>query len=308
MQAPLSSSLNLIVVLGPTASGKTRLGVQLAQQYKGEIISADSRQLFRGMDIGTGKELSEYGDIPHHLIDIRDPSEEFSLFDFQRECLTAWEDILERGGMPVIVGGTGLYIESILKGYRLVDTPEDTRLRTKLAGMPIELLRDRLAGSSATHNTTDLLDRDRIIRAIEIAEYRKDHQPEQLPDIRPLVFGIHWDRSVLRQRITKRLKERLADGMIEEVQRLHETGVPWERLEFFGLEYRFVARYLRDGMNRNDLFQKLNSAIHDFAKRQDTWFRRMERNGTVINWLDGDNDPFTQAISIIELSDARYCA
>lgn len=295
-----SNTLHLVVVLGPTASGKTRLGVRLARQYGGEIISADSRQVFRGMDIGTGKDLSEYGEVPYHLIDIRDPAEEFSLFHFQRECLKALADTQGRGRLPFLVGGTGLYLESVLNGYRLVETPENHLLREDLAGLSIDALRDRLSNVAAAHNTTDMLDRERLIRAIEIAEYRKEQEPEPLPEIRSLVFGMKWERATLRNRITSRLKERLESGMIEEVQQLHASGVQWERLDYFGLEYRFIARYLRGEMNRNDLFQKLNSAIHDFAKRQDTWFRRMERCGTEIHWLDGARDPFGQAGAIME--------
>jgi len=290
-----------MVVLGPTASGKTRLAVQLARQFNGEIISADSRQVFRGMDIGTGKDLSEYGDLKYHLIDIIDPSENFSLFQFQRECLNVWENILLRNKIPVMVGGTGLYIESILKGYRMLDTPENFQLRSELSGISTEILTERLLRlESTTHNTTDTLDRERLIRAIEIAEYKKDHEPEPLPDIRSLIYGIQWDRGMLRKRITERLSSRIKSGMIEEVQTLNSSGIPWERLDFFGLEYRFIARYLRGDLNRNDMFQKLNSAIHDFAKRQDTWFRRMERNGIVIHWLDGSRNPFDQAMKIFE--------
>ncbi len=292
--------INLVVLLGPTASGKTRLGVRIARQTGGEIISADSRQLFRRMDIGTGKDLSEYEEVPYHLIDIRDPSEEFSLFHFQQECLKSWDDILHRGKLPVLVGGTGLYIESILKGYRLVEVPENRALRAELAGFSIDALRERLlSAASSTHNTTDMLERERLIRAIEIAEHDKSHKPEPLPEIRPLIFGIRWERAALKTRITERLKERMAGGMIEEVQELLASGIPWERLEYFGLEYRLIARYLRKEMNRNDMFQKLNSAIHDFAKRQETWFRRMERNGALIHWLDGDGDPFGQAVAIL---------
>jgi tRNA dimethylallyltransferase len=291
---------NLLVVLGPTASGKTALGVRLARQATGEIISADSRQVYRGMDIGTGKDLAEYGDIPYHLIDIRDPSDEFSLFHFQQECLKALADIQGRGRVPVLVGGTGLYLESILKGYRLVEAPENPALRAELASLSHDELSERLLRETpSTHNTTDLLDRGRMIRAIEIAWHGKDHQPEPLPDIRPLVIGIRWERKALRKRITDRLKERIACGMIEEVRYLHASGISWERLDLFGLEYRFIARHLRGELNHNDMFQKLNSAIHDFAKRQETWFRRMERNGIEIHWLDGENDPFSQAMAIL---------
>lgn len=298
-----NNPINLVVVLGPTASGKTRLGVGIARSIGGEIISADSRQVFRCMDIGTGKDIADYGDLPYHLIDIRDPSEEFSVFHFQRECLQAMADIRTRSRVPVLVGGTGLYIESILNGYQLVEVPENQALRVELAGVSLDSLCSRLVRTaSSTHNTTDMLDRERLIRAIEIAEHAQLNEPEPLPEIRPLIFGIRWERSTLRKRITARLKERLAGGMVEEVKKLHDTGVPWERLDYFGLEYRFVARHLRGELNRNDMMQKLNSAIHDFAKRQDNWFRRMERNGTIINWLEGEADPVAQALAVLEQS------
>lgn len=292
--------IDLLVILGPTASGKTRLGVELARRLEGEIVSADSRQVYRGMDIGSGKDLAEYGGVPYHLIDILEPGEEFNVFLFQRLFLEAFAEIRGRGRLPLLVGGTGMYLESVLKGYRLVPVPEDPGLRAELAPLPIGALGDRLRAVSARlHNTTDLLERDRVVRAIEIAEYERDHGPEPLPDIRSLVLGVRWERAVLRERITRRLKERLDGGLVEEVARLHDAGIPWERLEFYGLEYRFVSRYLKGELNRNDLFQKLNGAIHDFAKRQDTWFRRMERNGTPIHWLDGAGDPLGEALAVI---------
>ncbi|HLO09576.1 MAG TPA: tRNA (adenosine(37)-N6)-dimethylallyltransferase MiaA [Desulfobacteria bacterium] len=294
-----AANFNLLVILGPTASGKTRLGVQLARRLSGEIISADSRQVYRGMDIGTGKDLEEYGEIPYHLIDIVEPGYEFNVFEFQRRFLEVFARIGESGRLPILVGGTGMYLEAVLKGYRLVEVPEDPSLRAALAPLPLDVLVDRLRrATDRLHNTTDLLDRDRLIRAIEIAAYEKCHAPEPLPDIRPLVLGVRWERAVLRQRITTRLRERLAGGLVEEVARLHASGIPWETLEFYGLEYRFVARCLKGELNRNDMFQKLNSAIHDFAKRQETWFRRMEKNGTVIHWLDGAGDPLAEALKI----------
>ncbi|RQW87142.1 MAG: tRNA (adenosine(37)-N6)-dimethylallyltransferase MiaA [Geobacter sp.] len=289
-----------IVILGPTASGKTCLGVALARELNGEIISADSRQVYRGMDIGTGKDLEEYGDVPYHLIDILNPGEEFNVFLFQRRCFAAMEEIRRRNRLPVIVGGTGLYLDSVLRNYRMVEVPENPGLRRELAALSPEDLAARLmAINPRLHNTTDLLDRNRLLRAIEIAAYEKTNQPEPLPEIRPLVFGIKWERSVLRQRITARLKARLDTGLIEEVAELHRQGVPYETLEYYGLEYRFVARHLKGELNRNDLFQKLNSAIHDFAKRQDTWFRHMERQGTEIHWLDGGGKPLQEALEIV---------
>jgi len=289
-----------IVILGPTASGKTRLGAGIAREMDGEIVSADSRQVYRGMDIGTGKDLEEYGDVPYHLIDILDPGEEFNVFRFQRLCFAAVEEIRAGGRLPVIVGGTGLYLDAVLRGYRMVEVPEDPELRAALCLLPGEELASRLlALNPRLHNTTDLLDRERLVRAIEIADYERSHEPEPLPELHPVVFGVRWERSVLRERITTRLEARLASGMIEEVERLHRRGVPYETLEFYGLEYRFVARFLKGELNRNDLFQKLNSAIHDFAKRQETWFRRMERQGVAIHWLDGAGEPQEEALRLL---------
>ena len=294
-------NVDLLVILGPTASGKTRLAVHLARHLSGEVISADSRQVYRGMDIGTGKDLAEYGDTPCHLIDVLDPAEEFSLFKFQQLFHAAFDDIRGRGRLPVLCGGTGLYLEAVLKGYELLEVPENPLLRAELAGQPLETLTKRLrACSDRLHNTTDLIDRCRLMRAIEIAEFRVGHAPVPLPELKPCIFGMRWPREILRRRITMRLKERLAQGMIEEVERLHATGITWERLDFFGLEYRFIARYLRGELQRNDMVQKLNSAIHDFAKRQETWFRRMERNGTTIHWLDGAGNPEAEALRVLE--------
>jgi tRNA dimethylallyltransferase len=291
---------NLLVILGPTASGKTRLGTQLARAVTGEIISADSRQVFRGMDIGTGKDLAEYGEVPYHLIDVAEPGDEFNVFVFQRLFFTVFADIHGRGRLPILVGGTGMYLDAVLSGYRLVDVPENPELRRNLASLSLDELRNRLrTGNPRLHNTTDLMERDRLVRAIEIAECRETAEPEPLPEIRPVVFGVRWERDLLRHRITERLKARLAAGLIDEVARLHAAGITWETLEFYGLEYRFVAQHLKGEFSRNDMFQRLNSAIHDFAKRQETWFRRMERNGTVIHWLDGAGEPLAEALDLV---------
>ena len=290
----LGLRFNLVVILGPTASGKTKIGVQIARALDGEIISADSRQVYRGMDIGTGKDLMEYGSVPYHLIDIVDPGYEFNVFDFQRRFLESFSEIQSRGRIPILVGGTGMYLDAVLRGYRLLEVPENPKLRKELALLSIENLAARLQGATPKlHNTTDLLDRERLTRAIEIAEFRGEKaQPlPPLPEFRPIVFGIRFDRKILRQRITQRLRERLDRGMIEEVEELLKKGISFETLEFYGLEYRFVAQYLRGELSRNDMFQKLNSAIHQFAKRQETWFRRLERQGIPIRWVDGGADP-----------------
>lgn len=283
-------SFNLVVILGPTASGKTRLGVEVARALGGEIISADSRQVYIGMDIGTGKDLEEYGEVPYHLIDLVPPGHEFNVFEFQRRFYQVFAEIRSRGALPILVGGTGLYLDAVLRGYRLVEVPENPALRHELAPLATEALQQRLLElRPQQHNTTDLEDRDRLIRAIEIAEGEAAAAATlpPPPEIRPLIFGVRWPREVLRQRITRRLRDRLEQGLIEEVESLRQAGVPFETLEFYGLEYRYVAQYLQGELNRNDMVQKLNSAIHQFAKRQETWFRRMERQGTTIHWVDG---------------------
>jgi len=240
-------NFNLLVVLGPTASGKTKVGVLVARALDGEIISADSRQVYRGMNIGSGKDLEEYGSVPYHLIDIVDPGYEFNVFEFQHRFVEAFTGIQARGRLPIVVGGTGMYLDAVIRGYRLLEVPENPRLRGELAALPLKNLAARLKGSSPKlHNTTDLLDRDRLTRAIEIAEFsgeRKD-PPPSFPDIKPIVFGIRLEREILRQRVTNRLRERLNRGMIEEVKELLRKGASFEILEFYGLEYRFVAKFL----------------------------------------------------------------
>lgn len=286
-------NVNLIVILGPTASGKTSLAAQLAKVLASEIISADSRQVYRGMDLGTGKDLSEYCvegvAIPSHLIDIVDPDADFSVFDYQQCFFRCFTEISSRGVLPILVGGTGLYLESVLQGYRMYAVPENLALRNELATEPMgSLVRRFLAIRPGAHNRSDLLDRSRLIRAIEIAEHsRHHHLPPALPRIEALIVGVRWERSLLRERITGRLRQRLAAGMIEEVLALRASGISWERLHYFGLEYRYVGLYLQGNVDYQTMFQALNTKIHQFAKRQETWFRRMERNGTVIHWLDG---------------------
>jgi len=295
----VTPNFNLLVILGPTASGKTRLGVELAARLNGEIISADSRQVYRGMDLGTGKDLHEYGALPYHLIDLVPPGHEFNLFQFQRHFLAAFGEVSCRERLPVLVGGSGMYLDCVLRGYRLSEVPEDEELRRELAPLSMEELAERLTRANPRlHNTTDLTERARLLRAIEIAEYRETGS-EPWPKIAPLTLGIRWERALLRERITARLKERLAAGMVEEVKALHEAGTSWDQLEFYGLEYRYLARYLKGELSRNDMFQKLNSAIHDFAKKQENWFRRMEKQGTAIHWLEGAGDPLAEAWELI---------
>jgi len=287
----------LIVILGPTASGKTRLAARLTKEMGSEIISADSRQVYRGMDKGTGKDLKDYivdGEaIPYHLIDIVDPDYEFNVFEYQRRFFRCFFEICSRGVIPVMVGGTGLYIESVITGYRMTEVPENYVLRQELEKEDMQALTRRLLLLDHTvHNTTDLLDRKRLIRAIEIREFTKLHYREnknKLPVITPLIIGVRWERSILRQRITSRLENRLRAGMIEEVKKLKESGIAWDKLDFFGLEYRYVGFYLQGKLNYNDMFQKLNTRIHQFAKKQETWFRRMEKRGIEIKWINGDD-------------------
>jgi tRNA dimethylallyltransferase len=298
----MTCAFNLLTILGPTASGKTRLAVAVARELDGEIISADSRQVFRGMDIGSGKDLHEYGQVPYHLIDILDSGEEFSVFAFLRLFRETFDDIAGRDRLPILCGGTGLYLDAVLRGYRMVEVPEDQSLRAELEGRSEEELTALLQElKPEQHNTSDLLERSRTIRAIEIARFEREHadRQEPLPDIRSLTIGIRWDRSELRRRITERLRMRLENGMIEEVRRLHEGGVAWERLDYYGLEYRYIGAFLQGKLNRNDIFQKLNSAINDFAKRQENWFKKMEKNGVLINWVDGSGDPLAEAKNII---------
>jgi tRNA dimethylallyltransferase len=293
---------NLLVILGPTASGKTQVGVRIARALNGEIISADSRQVYRGMDLGTGKDLKEYGEVPYHLIDIVEPGYEFSVFEFQRRFVSAFLDIQGRGKLPILVGGTGLYLEAVLKGYRLAEVSRNPKLRAELEPLSLHDLADHLKGlNPSLHNTTDLYHRERVIRAIEIAQFRGDPSSQpSLPDLSPIVFGIRWSRDVLCQRITRRLRERINQGMMEEIKSLHNRGMSFEKLDFYGLEYRYGSLYLRGRLTRNDMFQKLNSAIHQFAKRQETWFRRMERHETRIHWIVGDKAPVEKILKVLE--------
>jgi tRNA dimethylallyltransferase len=298
----VTDSYNILTILGPTASGKTRLAVALADRLGGEIISADSRQVFRGMDIGSGKDLHEYGTIPYHLIDILDSGAEFSVFAFQQLFLETFENISGRGRLPVLCGGTGLYLDAVLRGYRMLQVPEDPSLRAELEKLNSAELSAMLQElRPEQHNTSDLLERSRTIRAIEIALYEREHAKEQepFPEIHSLTIGIRWERNELRKRITERLRLRLDNGMIEEVQQLHDGGVPWERLDYYGLEYRYIGSYLQGKMSRNDMYQRLNSAIHDFAKRQENWFRKMETNGVKINWVEGAGDTLSEAETLI---------
>lgn len=289
-------SSNLLVILGPTASGKTRLAVAAAGSLGGEIISADSRQVFRRMDIGTGKDLADYGNTPYHLIDVLEPGAEFSVFTFQRLFTAAFNDISARGRLPILAGGTGLYLDAVLRGYEFSEVPENPALRSELSLLSMEELQARLELlNPQLHNSTDLLERERLLRAIEIASAGTAAKVV-LPELHPVIFGIRMERDVVRKRITARLRERLQNGMIEEVAALLAEGVPPERLDAYGLEYRYINLHLSGRLNRNDMYQKLNSAIRDFAKRQENWFRKMEKHGLQIIWLDGSSDMLPQLL------------
>ncbi|MCD6180717.1 MAG: tRNA (adenosine(37)-N6)-dimethylallyltransferase MiaA [Bacteroidales bacterium] len=284
----------MITILGPTATGKTSLAANLASLINGEIISADSRQVYRGMDIGTGKDLDDYNidgrKIPYHLVDIVEPGYEYNVFEFQKDFLKAYATIDERGSIPILCGGTGLYIESVLKGYKLIDVPKNDLLREELELKDEAELIEILETYKNLHNTTDTSERERLIRAIEIQKYYDEHPDidTHFPKIDTKIFGISYDRRVVRMRITERLEERLQNGMIEEVEGLLSSGVKPDQLTFYGLEYKWVTDYLEGKLAYNEMFRRLNTAIHQFSKRQMTWFRRMEKQGFEINWIDGN--------------------
>jgi tRNA dimethylallyltransferase len=285
----------MIVILGPTATGKTQLATQLATLIDAEIISADSRQVYRGMDIGTGKDIADYTingqEVPYHLIDIADAGEEYNVYRFQKDFLNSYNKVQTKGKLPILCGGTGMYIDAVLNGYRLVNVPENGSLRIKLERKNQDELVDILGDYKKLHNTSDTKDKIRLIRAIEIAEYYKKHtnEIEEFPKIKSLVFGVYYDRNKNRERITDRLQFRLDNGMIEEVENLlKQDNITEEILEYYGLEYKYISRYLRDKLEYRDMFDKLNTSIHQFAKRQMTWFRRMEKQGRKIYWINGE--------------------
>jgi len=281
----------MIVILGPTATGKTAIATPLAAKIDAEIISADSRQVFRGMDIGTGKDLADYNfegkKIPYHLIDIAEPGSVYSVYNFQNDFLEAYKNISSRKKTAILCGGTGLYLESVISGYRLAQVPDNETLREELSKLSDESLISRLKSYKKTHNKTDTNDRKRLIRAIEIEEYylKNPKAGTEFPKIPCDIFGINYDRQIVRKRITERLDSRLKEGMIEEVKGLLDKGVSHEKLRFYGLEYRFITEYLCDELSYNEMFKLLNTAIHQFSKRQMTWFRRMEKKGININWI-----------------------
>ena len=293
----------MITILGPTASGKTPVAARLAAEIGGEVISADSRQVYRRMDIGTGKDLGEYvvrsqesgvsRQIPYHLIDIREPGTKYNLFEYQQDFFDVYEDIRSRGAVPILCGGTGLYIEAVLKGYHLSPVPQNQALRDRLEGKSLAELTEMLVklksqNGSNMHNTTDVDSCQRAIRAIEIETYNLEHPmpKRELPPVDSLIIGINIDRELRREKITRRLKARLEEGMVDEVKALLDEGIPAEDLIYYGLEYKFLTEYLTGQLSYDEMFSRLEIAIHQFAKRQMTWFRGMERRGFKINWID----------------------
>ena len=283
---------DLITILGPTASGKTPLAAHLADKLGTEIISGDSRQIYRRMDLGTGKDLVDYivdgRPVPYHLIDIVEPGYKYNVFEYQRDFLKAYEEITAKGKLPILCGGTGMYIESVLKGYRLQPVPENPELRASLEGKSLEELTRILEGYKKLHNSTDVDTAKRAIRAIEIEEYYKQQPPEyrEFPTLDSLIIGVDIDRELRREKITRRLKQRLEEGMVEEVRGLLAEGIPAENLIYYGLEYKFLTQYAIGELTFDEMFLQLETAIHQFAKRQMTWFRGMERRGFTIHWLD----------------------
>lgn len=292
-----SKPYNCVIILGPTAVGKTAIGVAVARAFNGEIISADSRQTYRHLDIGSGKDLADYAEskdgaaVPYHLIDITELPAEYNVYNYQQDFYKAFKDITGRGKLPVIVGGTGMYLDAIVRDYQLVILPENKKLHEELEATPLEVLAARLMELQPDlHTKGDLLEKDRVIKALEIIEAKKngvDSTSVQRPEINPLIIGTTLPRPQMWENISIRLKERLDGGMLEEVQSIHDNGITWERLEKLGLEYRFCSQFLQGKIvTKEELFEGLFIAIRQFAKRQETWFRMMEKKGVEIKWLE----------------------
>lgn len=283
----------LLVITGPTATGKTRLAALVADKMDGEIISADSRQVYRGMDIGSGKDIDDYYVdnklIPYHLIDILNAGEEYNVFQFQKDFFQKFDEIKSKNKLAILCGGTGMYIESVLGNYSFLEVPVNENFRNSLKDLSLLQLQNCLSDRKSLHNTTDLLDRERCIRALEIAEYKKNF-PQNIhkPEFEYQIFAIDFEREIIRKRITERLKFRLDNGMITEIENLLNSGLSIEQLKFYGLEYRYITMYVNKEITYFEMFRLLNIAIHQFAKRQMTWFRRMEKKGIKINWIDGN--------------------
>ena len=295
---------DLIAILGPTASGKTPFAAALADRLDTEIISADSRQIYREMDLGTGKDLADYTingkTIPYHLIDIAEPGYKYNVFEYQRDFLIAYELIRQKGKKPILCGGTGMYLESVLKGDKLMPVPENKELRAALADKSLEQLTEMLKQYKSLHNSTDVDTVKRAIRALEIEVYYEQHPIEerQFPKFNSLIIGIDIDRELRRSKISRRLRQRLDEGMVEEVKSLIDKGISAEDLIYYGLEYKYLTLYITGQMSYDDMVNGLEIAIHQFAKRQMTWFRGMERRGFTIEWLDAQM-PLTEKIEFV---------
>lgn len=283
---------DLLTIIGPTACGKTSFAVAMASRLESEIISADSRQVYRRMDLGTGKDLADYTidnhTVPYHLIDIAEPGSKYNVFEFQHDFLQAYRQIAAKGKLPVMCGGTGLYVESVLRGYKLLPVPENPALRQRLEGKSLGELTAQLATYKTLHNTTDVDTCKRAIRAIEIEEYYREHAKDipEFPQLNSLIIGLDIDRELRRKRISTRLRQRLDDGMVDEVKALLAEGIAPEDLIYYGLEYKFLTQYVIGELTYDEMVSALEIAIHQFAKRQMTWFRGMERRGLHIHWID----------------------
>lgn len=298
-----TTSYNLITILGPTASGKTGLAALLANKFNGEIISADSRQVYRKMNIGTGKDLDDYSvegiNIRYHLIDVIDPGGEFNLFLFNKMFFDSFHSIVDRNKTPFLVGGTGLFLHSILSGYELNRVDFSQKRFNELSLLETGQLKEILLSlNPKLHNSTDLLVKERIVKAIMIAEEKSFSPVDNRVDIKSLTIGLKNERNTIKERITERLKKRLKNGMIEEVEGLIKDGITMNKLLFFGLEYKFIAKYIAGELSYDEMFNQLNSGIHNFSKRQMTWFRKMEKEGITINWIEGAD--YNAAVKIIE--------
>ena len=297
----------LITILGPTASGKTVLAAALAAQLHTEIISADSRQIYRGMDIGTGKDLADYivngQSIPYHLIDICEPGYKYNVFQYQHDFFRVFRDIESRRKLPILCGGTGMYIEAVLKGYKLLDVPQNPTLRQSLQGKSLAELEQILASYKVLHNKTDVDSAQRAIRAIEIEEYYRTEAPgkNEYEPINSLIIGVDIDRDTRRAKISQRLRARLAEGMVDEVRQLIDQGVKPDDLIYYGLEYKFVTQYVIGQLSYEEMVTQLEIAIHQFAKRQMTWFRGMERRGSTIHWVNAAWETARKIDTILEL-------
>lgn len=286
------NSIDLIAIIGPTASGKTPFAAALAHRLHTEIISADSRQVYRGMDLGTGKDLADYSvegeAIPYHLIDIADPGYKYNVFEYQRDFLNTYTELRNRGLLPIVCGGTGMYVESVLRGYRLLPVPENPALRQQLEGRSLDELTQLLSRYKTLHNTTDVDTPKRAIRAIEIEEYYAHTPVEErsFPQLNSLIIGLQIDRELRRAKITRRLKQRLDEGMMDEVRQLLSQGIAPDDLIYYGLEYKYLTLHAIGQLSYDEMFTQLETAIHQFAKRQMTWFRGMERRGLTIHWIE----------------------